>query len=79
MSGPSRREVLTSLASLLAGCGASPLATDDAGADDATSWSDVPDDVDLGPSVSVRFEQRFHFAAKHRVGTGLVQKRGLSG
>jgi hypothetical protein len=29
--------------------------------------------------VSVRFEQRFHFAAKHRVGTGLVQKRGLSG
>ena len=57
MSGPSRREVLTSLASLLAGCGTSPLAPpDDAGADDAPSWSDVPDDVDLGPSVMVRFE-----------------------
>jgi alkaline phosphatase D len=56
MSGPSRREVLTSLASLLAGCGASPSPPDDAGVDDAPSWSDVPDDVDLGPSVSVRFE-----------------------
>ncbi|MFO0625366.1 MAG: alkaline phosphatase D family protein [Polyangiales bacterium] len=56
MSGPTRREVLASLASALVGCGTSPPAADDAGVDDAPNWSDVPDDVDLGPSVPVRFE-----------------------
>ncbi len=56
MPGPSRRELLASLASALVGCGASPTPTDDAGVDDAPSWADVPDDVDLGPSVAVRFE-----------------------
>jgi hypothetical protein len=35
--------------------------------------------LEEGIRVSVRLEQRFHFAAKQRIGTGLIQKRGLSG